>query len=93
VIAAKMKALRAQGMGFNNAQAGLNWLHARPLDLEEVRQTLNSIINNGSRACEMLVGLRVLMRKAAAADGATDPRTDNRDEWPEGSRCLYEYTP
>ena len=76
-----------------NAQAGLNLLRAQPLDLEEVREALNSVINSGNRACEMVVGLRALMRKVAAADGTADPRTDNHDEWPEGSRCLYEYTP
>jgi hypothetical protein len=68
-----------------HAQAELILLRAQPLDLEEVRETLNSIINNGNRACEMVVGLRALMRKVAAADGAADPRTDNHDEWPKGS--------
>ena len=67
------------------AQAGLNWLRAQPLDQEEVRKALNSIVDNGKRACEIVVGLRALMQKMAAADGATDPRADNH--------CLYEYTP
>jgi hypothetical protein len=47
-----------------NAQAGLNWLNAQPLDLEEVRKALNSIVNDGKRACEIVVRLRAL------ADGA-----------------------
>ncbi|WP_426409731.1 hypothetical protein [Bradyrhizobium ganzhouense] len=41
-----------------NAQAGLNWLRARPLDLDEVQQALLSIANDGSRACEMVIRLR-----------------------------------
>ena len=51
-----------------NAQAGLNWLRAQPLDQEEVRKALNSIVDNGKRACEIIVGLRALMQKVAAAD-------------------------
>ena len=43
------------------AHAGLNWLSAQPQNLEEVRQTLSSIANNGKRAYEMLVELRALM--------------------------------
>jgi len=74
----------------NNAQAGLNWLQAQPLELEEIREALNSIVNNGKRTCEIVVGLRAHMQKVAAGDGAADPRVDNHDEW--GSRCLYEYT-
>ncbi|MGV7212928.1 hypothetical protein [Bradyrhizobium sp. UFLA05-112] len=68
----------------NNAQAGLNWLRAQPLDQEEVREALNSIVNNGKRACEIVVGLRALMQKVTAADDAADPRADNHS---------YEYTP
>ena len=41
-----------------NAQAGLNWLRARPLDLDEVQQALLSIANEGRRACEMVIQLR-----------------------------------
>jgi len=29
----------------HNAQAGINWLRAQPLDQEEVREALNSIVN------------------------------------------------
>ena len=48
-----------------DAQAGLNWLRAKPLDLEEVRQALNSIVNDGKRACESVVRLRALMNDGA----------------------------
>jgi len=56
-----------------NAQAGLNWLSTQPPDLEEVRKALNSIVNNGKRACEIVVRLRTLMNKLPTADGALNP--------------------
>jgi len=56
-----------------NAQAGLNWLSAQPLDLEEVRKALNSIVNDGKRACEIVVRLRTLLNKVPTADGAPSP--------------------
>ena len=52
-----------------SAQAGLNWLSAQPLDLEEVRKALNSIVNDGKRACEIVVRLRALMNKVPTVDG------------------------
>ena len=48
-----------------NAHAGLNWLRAQPPDLEEVRKALNSIVNDGKRACEIAVRLRALMNEAS----------------------------
>jgi hypothetical protein len=56
-----------------NAQAGLNWLRAQPVDLEEVRRALNSVAKDGKRAGESVVGLRALMNKLATADGGSDP--------------------
>ena len=50
------------------AQAGQNWLHAQPPNLEEVRQTLSSISNDGRRAYEIVVRLRALMKKASTVD-------------------------
>ena len=47
------------------AQAGLNWLRAQPPDLEEVRKALNSIVNDGKRACEIVVRLRALTNEGA----------------------------
>ena len=56
-----------------NAQAGLNWLGAQPLNLEEVRNTLDRIAADGMRACEILVRLRALMNKVPTADGVPHP--------------------
>jgi hypothetical protein len=53
-----------------SAQAGLNWLSAQPPDLEEVGKALNSIVNDGKRACEIVVRLRALLNTVSAADGA-----------------------
>ena len=74
------KATDAIAAAVVNAQAGLILLRAQPLDLEEVREALNSIINCGKRACEIVVGLRALTQKVAAVDGVADPRTDNHAE-------------
>jgi hypothetical protein len=48
-----------------NAQAGLNWLSAQPVDLEEVRRALNRIAKDGKRAGEIIVRLRALMNEGA----------------------------
>jgi hypothetical protein len=56
-----------------NAQTGLNWLSAQPLDLDEVRKALNRIVKDGKRACEMVVRLRALVNKVPTADGAPNP--------------------
>jgi hypothetical protein len=56
-----------------NAQAGLIWLSAQPLDLEEVRKALNSIVNDGKRACEIVVRLRALINTMPTGDGAPNP--------------------
>jgi hypothetical protein len=42
-----------------NAQAGLNWLSAEPMNREEVRQSLNHVIKDGKRAAD-IVRLRAL---------------------------------
>ena len=47
-----------------NAQAGLNWLSAQPPDLEEVRRALNTIADDGKRAGEIVVRLRVPMKRS-----------------------------
>jgi hypothetical protein len=51
-----------------NAQAGLHLLTAQPADLEEVRQVLNSIADDGKRAGEVVVRLRSLMKKVPTSD-------------------------
>jgi hypothetical protein len=55
-----------------NAQAGLHLLRAQSPDLEEVRQTLNNIANDGMRAGDIVVRTRAHMKKVAAADDAAD---------------------
>ncbi|MCC8953509.1 PAS domain S-box protein [Bradyrhizobium sp. Pear77] len=47
-----------------NAKAGLNWLGAQPPDLEQVRQTLLSILNDGERAGAVINRIRALCKKA-----------------------------
>jgi hypothetical protein len=48
-----------------NAEAGLNWLRAEPLDLGQVRQVLNSIARDGKRAGEIIFRLRALINEGA----------------------------
>jgi PAS domain S-box-containing protein len=47
-----------------NAQAGLEWLGAQPPDLEEIRQTFDSIISDGMRAGDVIGRIRALIKKA-----------------------------
>jgi PAS domain S-box-containing protein len=47
-----------------NAEAGLSWLAAQPPNLEEVRQTLDSIVSDGLRAGDVIGRIRALVRKA-----------------------------
>jgi C4-dicarboxylate-specific signal transduction histidine kinase len=47
-----------------NAQAGLRWLGAQPPNLEEVRQTLGWIVNDGVRAGDVVGRIRDLIKKA-----------------------------
>ena len=56
-----------------NAQAGSEWLSAEPQNLEEVRRSLNSIADDGMRAGEALVRLRLLMEKVSIVDGSLGP--------------------
>jgi hypothetical protein len=51
-----------------SAQAGLNWLSAEPPDLEEVRQVLNFIANDGKRAAALVIRLRALMKNVPTAN-------------------------
>ena len=54
-----------------NAEAGLNWLRAQPLNLEGVEQALNNIANDGKRVCELVAQLRATM-KVPTQQGAPD---------------------
>jgi PAS domain S-box-containing protein len=47
-----------------NAQAAQRWLHAQPPNLEEVRQALGRIAENGIRAGEVIGRIRALIKKA-----------------------------
>ena len=47
-----------------NAEAGLNWLEARPPNLERVRQTLDWITGDGMRAGDIIGRIRALIRNA-----------------------------
>jgi PAS domain S-box-containing protein len=47
-----------------NAQAGLLWLEAQPPNLEEVRQSLGLIVDDGLRAGDVIGRIRALVKKA-----------------------------
>jgi PAS domain S-box-containing protein len=47
-----------------NAQAALRWLSAKPPEIEEVRLALRRIVDNGSRAGEVIGRIRALVMKA-----------------------------
>src|SRR5271168_963311 len=49
-----------------NANAALRWLSAERPDLEEVRQALGRIVENGNRAGEVVGRIRALIKKAPA---------------------------
>ncbi|MGF6301395.1 PAS domain S-box-containing protein [Paraburkholderia sp. WC7.3d] len=55
-----------------NAQAGLRWLSAQPPDVEKVRQGLRRIVDDGSRAGDVISRIRALIKKAP-------PRKDRVD--------------
>jgi PAS domain S-box-containing protein len=55
-----------------SAQAALRWLDRRPPDLDEVRQALAGIVNEGNRAANVIGSIRDLSRKAP-------PRNDRVD--------------
>src|SRR5262249_51045301 len=52
------------GAAIMNAQAGLNWLNAKPPDLDEVRQTLGGIVGAGKQAGNVIDRMRALIKKA-----------------------------
>src|SRR6202012_3559070 len=49
-----------------NAQAALRLLGRQPPDLEEVRQALAQIVQDGTRAADIVDGIRALIKKAPA---------------------------
>jgi PAS domain S-box-containing protein len=55
-----------------NAQAALRWLGADPPDLDEARQALGRVVDNGGRAADVIDRIRALVAKAP-------PRTSRFD--------------
>jgi C4-dicarboxylate-specific signal transduction histidine kinase len=49
-----------------NAQAALRWLDARPPDLEETRQAVARIVNDGIRAGDVVDRIRAIIKKVPA---------------------------
>jgi len=47
-----------------NAHAALRWLDAQPPDVEEARQALHRIVNDGNRAGDVIGRIRELIKKA-----------------------------
>ena len=47
-----------------NAEAGLRWLGAEPPNLDEVRETLGSIVKDAKRAGDVIHRIRALVKKA-----------------------------
>jgi C4-dicarboxylate-specific signal transduction histidine kinase len=47
-----------------NGQAGLNWLNRDKPDLDQARNALSCIVNAGTRAGEVIRGLRALVKKS-----------------------------
>src|SRR5215475_8633133 len=46
-----------------NAEAGLSWLGAQPPNLEQVRESLDCIVNDGLRAGDVIGRIRALVRQ------------------------------
>ena len=63
----------------NNAGAALNFLDARPPDLEEVREALHCIVNDTDRAGDVIDRIRALIRKAPARAEIFDMNEAIRD--------------
>jgi PAS domain S-box-containing protein len=55
-----------------NAQAALRWLGAEPPNLNEVRQSLDGIVDNGQRAGEVIGRIRDLIKKVPARKDRLD---------------------
>jgi signal transduction histidine kinase len=47
-----------------NAQAALNFLEAKPPNLEEAREALGATVDQGKRATDVIKGIRALIKKA-----------------------------
>ncbi len=55
-----------------NAEAALRWLSAQPPDLEEVREALGLIVEDGTRAGNVIGGIRALIKKVPPRQACLD---------------------
>ncbi|UWU79111.1 PAS domain-containing protein [Bradyrhizobium huanghuaihaiense] len=55
-----------------NADAALNWLNAQPPNLDQVREILGQIANDGNRAGDVIGRIRTLIKKAPPRRGRFD---------------------
>jgi PAS domain S-box-containing protein len=55
-----------------NAEAALRWLGAQPPDLEEVRAALGLIVEDGTRAGNIIGGIRALIKKLPPRQACLD---------------------
>jgi C4-dicarboxylate-specific signal transduction histidine kinase len=55
-----------------NAHAALRWLEAQPPNLEDTRQSLAAIINDGNRAGEIIQRIRGLIKRAPSRSDQLD---------------------
>ena len=55
-----------------NAEAALHWLGAQPPDLEEVREALGLIVEDGTRAGNVIGGIRALIKKVPPRQACLD---------------------
>jgi PAS domain S-box-containing protein len=55
-----------------NAEAALRWLGAQPPDLEEVREALGLIVEDGTRAGNVIGGIRALIKKVPPRQARLD---------------------
>lgn len=55
-----------------DAQASLNWLGRKPVEVDEVDQALHRIVDNGNRAADVVGRIRELVKKAPPRMGLVD---------------------
>lgn len=58
--------------GISDAYAARRWLGAQPPNLDEVRQSLDSIVQQGNRAADVVVRIRAMFRKAPLRKDAVE---------------------
>jgi PAS domain S-box-containing protein len=52
-----------------NAETAMRWLAREPPDLEKAKQAINRIVNEGTRAADIISGIRGLVKKAPSRKG------------------------